>query len=58
LKPLIGYHEAYLDLPLGFKPDHVAQSELNCKHFPEKMIHTQVGALLSVQHKQLDKFPE
>jgi hypothetical protein len=44
MKPLIGYHEAYLDLPLGFKPDHVAQSELNREHFPEKMIHAHLNS--------------
>jgi hypothetical protein len=41
MKPLKGYQEAYLDLPLGLRPDNGAQSELNRKQFPEKMIRTQ-----------------
>jgi hypothetical protein len=40
MKPLKGHRGANFDLPLGFKPDHGAQSELNRKHFPEKMFHT------------------
>jgi hypothetical protein len=43
MKPLKGYQEAYLDLPLGLRPDNGAQSELNRKQFPEKMIHTLKG---------------